>query len=86
MSSAAVKAIAVPWQPSPKLSVDPAQAVLALLAVAPPAMVVMVYGNAMGLLDNPIIVGKLIVRLIGTEADPAKPALPVYVAVTLFVP
>ena len=86
MSSAAVKAVAVPWQPSPKLSVDPAQAVLALLAVAPPAIVVMVYGSAMGLLDDPMIFGKLIVTLIGTEADPAKPAPPLYVAVTLFVP
>ena len=86
MSSAAVNAIAVPWQPSPKLSVEPAHAVLELLAVAPPAMVVIVYGSAMGLLDNPMIVGKLIVTLIGTEVDAAKPASPLYVAVTLFVP
>ena len=72
--------------PAGQQPVDPAQAVLALLAVAPPAIVVMVYGSAMGLLDDPMIFGKLIVTLIGTEADPAKPAPPLYVAVTLFVP
>ena len=72
----ALMVVAVAWQPSPKLSVEPAQVVLALLAVAPPAIVVMVKGRAMGLLGNPIIVGRLMVTVMGAEADPAKPPLP----------
>jgi hypothetical protein len=49
---------------------------LPLLGIAspePPARVLMVYGNAIGLLGNPMIVGRLtVIAMAGVEADPAK--------------
>src|SRR3984957_1267337 len=61
------KMIEVAGHPSPKLSVSPAQ-----LAVAPPAIVVIVYGSGMGLLGSGIIVPAVTVKAIGGDAEPAK--------------
>src|ERR1700722_403861 len=77
----------VAWQPSPLASVEPAQAVLALVTVEPPAIVEMVEGSAIGLEGKGIETGGFTVMLMaGVDVDVAKLPLATYVADTLSVP
>ena len=68
--------MAVAWQPLPKLSRWPVQVVLAVEDVAPPTMVVMVYGRATGAAENGMMGAALTVMVIaGLEVEAAKFAL-----------